>query len=34
VRTERRGGIPFLDNDGVNLLSSVIGGLLAMALAA
>jgi len=34
VRTERSGGIPFLDNDGVNLLSSVIGGLLAMALAA
>jgi uncharacterized protein (TIGR00297 family) len=33
-RTERGGGIPFLDNDVVNLVSSVIGGLLAMTLAA
>jgi uncharacterized protein (TIGR00297 family) len=33
AETERRGGIPFLDNDLVNLLSSVIGGLLAVLLA-
>ena len=33
-RTQRGGGIAFLDNDVVNLVSSVIGGLLAVKLAA
>ncbi len=32
--TQRRGGLDFLDNDMVNLVSSVIGGLLALAFAA